>query len=74
MIIPLSPAQPAHSPYTQAESGAFYGIPPDFPFSAAASIYLYKTTIRHPVSLEFIGSHKCVPMAFTAESPQARGQ
>ena len=42
--------------------------------SAAASIYLYKTAIRHRVSPEFIGSRNCVPMAFTAESPPARGQ
>ena len=36
------------------------------PSSAAVSIYLLKTAIRHRVSPEFIGSHNCVPMAFTA--------
>ena len=44
------------------------------PSSAAASIYLFKTAIRHRASPEFIGSRKCVPMAFTAESPPAQGQ
>ena len=44
------------------------------PSSAAASIYLYKTAIRHRVSPECIGSRNCVPMAFTAESPPAQGQ
>ena len=29
---------------------------------------------RHRVSPEFIGSRNCVPMAFTNESPPARGQ
>ena len=48
-----------------------YGIPPS---SAAASINVFKTAIRHRVSAEFIGSRKCVPMAFTAESPPAQGQ
>ena len=42
--------------------------------STAASIYLYKTAIRHRVSPEFIGSRNCVPMAFTAERPPAQGQ
>ena len=36
-------------------------------------IYL-KPAICHRVSPEFIGSRKCVPMAFTAESPPAQGQ
>ena len=44
------------------------------PSSAAASIYLFKTAIRHWVSPEFIGSRNCVPVAFTAESPPVRGQ
>ena len=44
------------------------------PISAAASIYLFKTAIRHRVSPEFIGSRNCAPMAFTAESPPAQGQ
>ena len=42
------------------------------PSSAAASIY--ETATRHRVSPEFIGSRNCVPMAFTAESPQAQGR
>ena len=58
------PRQPAHL-HTQAETGFL-------PSSAAASIY--ETAIRHRVSPEFIGSRKCVPMAFTAESPPAQGQ
>ena len=45
-----------------------------FPSSAAASIYLFKTAIRHQASPEFIGSRNCVPMAFTAESPPSQGQ
>ena len=45
-----------------------------FPSSAAASIYLFKTAIRHRASPEFIGSRNCVPMVFTAESPLAQGQ
>ena len=44
------------------------------PSSAAASIYLFTTAIRHRVSPEFIGSRNCVPMAFTAESLLAQGQ
>ena len=49
------------------------GIPPEF--SAAASIYLFKTSIRHRLSPEFIGSCIiCVPMAFTAETSPAQGQ
>ena len=48
-----------------------YGIPPDF----HGGVYLFiSTAIRHRVSLEFIGSRICVPMAFTAESPPAQGQ
>ena len=43
-------------------------------YPAAASIYLFKTAIRHRVSPKFIGSRNCVPMAFTAESPPAQGQ
>ena len=64
--------QPAHSPY----SGWIWCLLMGFlPSSAAASIYyLFKTAIRHRVSPEFIGSRKCVPMAFTAESPPAQGQ
>ena len=44
------------------------------PSSAAASIYSFITAIRHRVSPEFIGSRNSIPMAFTAESPLARGQ
>ena len=44
------------------------------PISAAASIYLFQTAIRHRVKPEFIGSRNCVPMAFTAKSPPAQGQ
>ena len=62
--------QPAHL-HTQAESGAYLRF---LPSSATASIYLFKTTIRHRVSPEFIGSRNWVPMAFTAESPPAQGQ
>ncbi|CAM9418616.1 unnamed protein product [Ascophyllum nodosum] len=58
--------------HTQAESGAY--LTGFLPSSAAASIYLFKTAIRHRVSPEFIGSHNYVPMAFTAESPPAQGQ
>ena len=64
------PRQPAH-PHTQAESGA-YLLTGFLPSSAAASIN--ETATRHRVSPEFIGSRNCVPMAFTAESPPARGQ
>ena len=57
----------------EAESGAY--LPTGFlPSCATASIYSFITAIRHRVSLEFIGSRNCVPMAFTAESPPARGQ
>ena len=41
------------------------------PSSAAASIY--DTALRHRASPEFIESHSCVPMTFTAESPPAQG-
>ena len=44
------------------------------PSSAAASIYIFKISIRHRASPEVIGSRNCVPMAFTAESPPAQGQ
>ena len=48
-----------------------HGIPPEF---RGGGHYLYKIAIRHRVGPEFIGSRKCVPMAFTAESPPAQGQ
>ena len=48
-----------------------YGIPPEF----RGGVYTFvKTSIRHRVSPEFVGSHNCVPMAFNAESPPAQGQ
>ena len=62
-------SQPAHL-HTQAESG----LTGFLPSSAAASIYSFITAIHYQVSPEFIGSRNCVPMAFTAESPPARGQ
>ena len=40
---------------------------------AAASIYLFKTSRRHRVSPEFIGSRNGVPMAVTAESLPVQG-
>ena len=49
-----------------------YGIPPEFR-GGSVHIYFY-TAIRHWVSPKFIGSHNCVPMAFTAESVPAKGQ
>ena len=62
----LVPRQPAHL-HTQAESGAYSRDP-------SRVFYLFKTAIRHRVSLEFIGSRNCVPMSFTAESPPAQSQ
>ena len=47
-----------------------YGIPPDFRGGVHSFIL---TAIRYRVSLEFIGSRNCVPVAFTAESPLAQG-
>ena len=48
-----------------------YGIPPE----VRGGVHLYiQTAIRHRVSPEFIGSHHCVQMAFTAECPPAQGQ
>ena len=44
------------------------------PSSAPTSICLFKTTIRHRVSPEFIGSRNCIPMVFTAKSPPPQGQ
>ena len=49
----------------------YYGIPPEF---RGGAIYSFITTIRHRVSSELIGLGNCIPMAFTAESPPARGQ
>ena len=68
------PRQPAHL-HTQAEYGA-YLRDSSLSSSAAASIYLFETAIRHRVSPEFIESSRdCVPTAFTAaESPPAQGQ
>ena len=65
------PASARSSPY----SGWIWCLLTRFlPSSAAASIYLFKTAIRHWVSPEFIGPPSCVPMAFAAESPSAQGQ
>ena len=36
-------------------------------------IFIY-TAIRYRANHEFIGSHNCLPMALTAESPPAQGQ
>ena len=48
-----------------------YGIPPDF----RDGVYLcIQTAIHHRVSPEFIESHNCVPMAFTAENPPAQSR
>ena len=64
------PRQPAHL-HTQAEAGAYLRNPPEF---REGVHFLFKITIRHMVSPEFIGSRNCVPTAFTAESPPAQGQ
>ena len=65
------PASACSSPY----SGWIWCLLTGFPSSsAAASIHTFITALRHRVSLEFIGLRNCVPMAFTAESPPARGQ
>ena len=63
------PRQPAHL-HPQAECGAYLRDSSRYPRGAS----IYETAIRHRVSPEFIGSRKCVPMAFTAESPTAQGQ
>ena len=47
-----------------------YGIPSEFRDSIHLLICI---AIHHRVSLEFIGSRNCVPMAFTAENPPAQG-
>ena len=41
-------------------------------FCGGVHLFIYNP-IRHRFGPEFIGSRKCVPMAFTAESPPARG-
>ena len=51
--------------------GLTYGILPEFRGGVHSFI---KTTIRHRVSPEFVGSRNCVPMAFPAESAPAQGQ
>ena len=61
------PRQPTHL-HTQAESGAYLRG------SSRVAASIYETAIRHRVSPGFIGSRNCVPMAFTAESPPAKGQ
>ena len=57
---------------TQAKSGAYLRDSSRVP-RRRPLIYV-KTAILHRVSLVFIGSRNCVPMAFTAESPPAQGQ
>ena len=56
--------------HTQAKYGT-RGIPPDF--RGGVHLFMY-TSIRHRISLEFMRSRNCVPMAlkFTAESPPAQ--
>ena len=56
--------------HTQAESGAYSRDSSRFPRRCP----LVYTVNRHRVSPEFIRSRNCVPMAFTAESPPAKGQ
>ena len=67
------PRQPAHL-RTQDEIWCL--LARFFTSSAVASIYLFKTTIHHRVSLEFyrVTHLRTVPIAFTAESPPAQGQ
>ena len=55
---------------TQAESGAYSRDPPRFPRRRPFSY----TVKRHRAGPECIGSHKCVPMGFTAVNPPAQGQ
>ena len=50
---------------------AYYGIALEF---RGGVHFFISTAIRHWASPEFIGSRKCVTMAFTAESPPAEGQ
>ena len=66
-----APRQPAHSPYSFYNLVFTHGIPPHF--HGGAHLFIL-TVIFHLVSPEFIGSRNCVPMAFTAESPPAKGQ
>ena len=58
--------------HTQAESGACLRDSSRVPWRRPF-IYI-KNATRHRVSPEFIGPRKCVPMAFTAESPPAQRQ
>ena len=66
------PRQPAHSPYSGWIWCLLY-LRDSFRVPRRPFLYI-KTAIRHRVSPEFIGSHNCVPMAFTAESTPARDQ
>ena len=59
-------------PILEAESGA-YLLTGFLPSCATASIYSFITAIRHRVSLEYIGSRNCVPMAFTARESAGTG-
>ena len=56
--------------HTQAESGAYSR---DFSRFPRRHSFIFTAT-RHRASPEFIKSRNGVPMAFTAESPPARGQ
>ena len=80
MIVSLSPFAPRETgrPSRPASGCSLrpnlvrtHGIPPEFRGGVHSFI---STAIRDRVSPEFIGSHNCVPMALTAESPPAQGQ
>ena len=65
------PCQPAHCPHSVRLNRILtHEISPDF--RGGGHLFLPPTAN----SPEFIGSHNnnCIPMAFTAESPQAQGQ
>ena len=65
------PRQPAHSPHPSLIECLTHGLVSFLTLFAAAFIY---TVNRHWVNPELIGSHNCITMAFTAESPLAQGQ
>ena len=72
--------QPAHL-HTQTESGAYLRDSSRVPRRRSLSPLSYFNSHTpsgqsrvYRVSAEFIGSRNWVPMAFTAESPPARGQ
>ena len=41
----------------------------EIPANVRSGVHIYFTTMHHQASHDFIGSRKCVPMAFTAKSP-----